>query len=87
MLMQVFSILDVKTGAFGSPFFAFNVSVAQRNVAAAVRDGESMLSKFPGDFQLFQIGSFDDGSGLLEPMVPPLAVCNVASLREVVHAS
>lgn len=86
MLLQAFSIFDAKSGAFSAPFFAFNAAVAQRNVAAGVREGDSLLSRFPEDYQLYHVGSFDDGTGVLQA-IPPVAVCNLVSLREVVHAS
>ncbi|AXH74358.1 MAG: nonstructural protein [Microviridae sp.] len=86
MVVQVFSILDAKTGAFGQPFFAFNAAVAQRTVAAVLMQGDSLVGKFPQDYQLFHIGRFDDASGELMA-IAPVSVCNVASLKEVVHAS
>lgn len=86
MLQKMFSIFDVKAKAFGVPFFAFNAALAQRSVAAAVRAGESTLAKFPEDFVLYEVGVFDDATGAVES-VTPSAVCNLVSLREVVHAS
>lgn len=86
MNIKMFSIFDAKAGSFAQPFFAFNEAVAQRNVAIAVRDGTSLLAKFPADYQLYLVGEFDDGTGEVTPM-RPVVVCNLISLREVVHAS
>lgn len=81
MKLEAFSVFDSKAGAFGQPFFAFNPAIAQRMVAVSVRDGESFLSKFPQDYSLYHIGSFDDSTGELAGH-PPVAVCNLVSLRE-----
>lgn len=81
MIQQVFSIFDAKAKAFGQPFFAFNGSVAMRTVAAVARDGQSLVSKFPEDYQLYHIGQFNDETALLEA-VSPTVVCAVVSLTE-----
>lgn len=69
MITNVYSIFDVKAKVFGSPFYAQCDEIAIRNCAAAVRDDgqNSMLSKFPEDFTLYRIGSFDDDRGVLSP--------------------
>lgn len=81
MLMQIFSVYDGKSKAFARPFFSFNVSTATRELQASVREGGSLLSKFPDDFQLWHIGTFNDEVGSVDPLVPPVCVCNVSSLR------
>lgn len=86
MVLQMFVILDAKSGAYAPPFFAFNAAVAQRNVAAAVQSGDSLIAKFPEDYTLYAIGQFDDATAEVRSG-PPQAVCNLSSLREKVHAS
>lgn len=86
MVVNAFSIFDAKSGSFSPPFFAFNGAVAQRMVLSSMDDAGSMLGKFPGDYQLFHVGKFDDGTGVLSAIVP-VSVCNLISLREVPSAS
>lgn len=81
MKLGIFCVFDSKAGAFTAPFVAFNAPMAQRSVAIAVRDPESMFHKFPEDFQLFQIGVFSDDTGLVEG-ITPTAVCNLVNLKE-----
>lgn len=80
MIYKVFSIFDSKAAAYGQPFFAYNEGIAQRNVAASL-DSDSLLAKFPQDYSLFVIGTFDDATGELKAR-SPVAVANVVSLRE-----
>lgn len=86
MLLKVFSVLDSKIGAFGVPFVAVSGPAAQRLLSVTVRDGESLLSRFPEDYALYEIGNFDDQTGELCPCVP-VSVCSCVQLKEVVHAS
>lgn len=64
--MKVFAIRDSKAGAYLQPFYAPNVAVAIRLVALSGENNNSLLYKYPSDFELFQIGSFDELTGILE---------------------
>lgn len=83
MKQELFSIFDIKAATFGGPFIAHNAALAMRNVSAAVRDGVSLLSKYPEDFQLFHLGSFDDEAGRFDSLVPPVFVCLLSNLKGV----
>lgn len=80
MVLEMFSLFDVKAGAFAQPFYSVNAGMAQRNVAAAMESGEAIFAKFPEDFQLFRVGTFNDLTGLVEAVTPPHCVCVVSSL-------
>lgn len=67
---KVFSIFDSKTESWAPPFFAEHVGVALRSWSELVNDGRSTVSKFPSDFNLYEIGSFDSANGRIEPIVP-----------------
>lgn len=66
--LRVFSVYDSKVQAYTSPFYARTVAEAQRSWIAVVNDGESMMSKHPADYALFQIGTFDEETGTIEPL-------------------
>lgn len=86
MIVRLYSVFDAKSGAFGLPFAAFNDAVAQRTIAAAMQSGDPLFAKFPADYQLYRLGAFDDSTGQLGAEAPT-AVCNLTSLKEIVHAS
>lgn len=65
MVTKVFAIQDVKSEMFHTPFFYPHNGQALRAFTELVRDGQSMVSKYPGDFKLVWIGTFDDASGKL----------------------
>lgn len=67
MQKYLFSVYDVKANAFSNPFVAVNSNVALRSFATAANDANSEICQYPTDFILYQIGSFDDLSGILTP--------------------
>ena len=70
MKLVVFSVYDEKACFYGVPFYAKTDGEAIRMFSAAVQDTGSSIGMFPGDFSLYRIGFFDDGSGSLEAVTP-----------------
>lgn len=68
MIVKIFAILDLKAQAFSQPFFASTTEVGQRMFGSLVNDGQSGPFKYPDDFTLFELGSFNDGSGEIDPL-------------------
>lgn len=65
MVSKVFAIKDEKAEAFMAPFTMPAVGMALRAFSDLVNDGSSAVSKHPGDYKLYQVGIFDDFSGIL----------------------
>lgn len=61
--MKVFSIYDSKAAYFEKPFFLRNRGEALRGWEAGANDPQASISKFPGDYTLFEIGEYDDQTG------------------------
>lgn len=81
MKSLLFSIHDRITEAFAPPFVASTVGEAQRMFASACADPQSQLNQHPHDFALYQLGSFNNSTGLLEPVVPPVFVRGASDLE------
>lgn len=80
--MNVYSLFDRKLRQYGQLMTERNDFGMQRGLSDGLRvNPESLISKHPGDFDLYQVGSFDDESGLFgeEPAIPRL-VCNLLDL-------
>lgn len=71
MILKVFAVYDVKAVAYMQPFFSNSVGSALRAFGDASCEDRSPLSKHPADYNLFELGSFDDASGLLESLPAP----------------
>lgn len=75
MLLKVYSVYDVKAETYGRPMCMVNVGVAVRGFSDEVKDVKSSLNKHPEDFRLFELGTFDDLSGMFESYKQPKLVC------------
>lgn len=70
MKQHIFCVMDTKTNYFNLPFFQPTVPSGQRLFRNLASDGQSLISRFPADFVLFQIGEFDDELGVVTPCNP-----------------
>lgn len=69
---KVYAPFDSKLQVWMQPMFFLHPGQAERMWRELALDGQSILSKHPNDFTLFQIGEFDDATGVLTPFVPPV---------------
>lgn len=74
MLNKVYSVFDTKGLMYNVPFFAAQNGVAIRMFTELVNDGRSTISRFPDDFILFEIGTFDDSNGKVVSLPEPIAL-------------
>lgn len=63
MIFNVYSILDGKSHVYSPPFLSRHTGEALRSFTDLVNDERSTVSKYPGDFQLVQVATFDDELG------------------------
>lgn len=56
------SVLDSKSGIYSPPFSAVNKQTAMRDFAHAAQEPGTQMAKFPEDFRLYAIASFDDNT-------------------------
>lgn len=65
MLLKIFSIRDDKAGYFNTPFFQRTTGEAERSLQQLVSDKNTLPGKYPEDYSLYEIGSYDDQTGLI----------------------
>lgn len=63
--MKLFTVHDKKAEAFLAPFTAKSVGEASRMFETECKNQDSMFSKFPSDFTLISLGSWDERTGLI----------------------
>lgn len=76
----LYSVRDIKSGSYGSPFMAHTDGAACRMIVSSMDDPKSMLNKFASDFELWRVGHFDEDAGHLSE--DKNFVCQVNSLKE-----
>lgn len=79
-VLKLFSIRDLKAGSYGQPFVMPNRQVAMRTFQTWTQNPESFFSKFPHDFELFEIGQMDAVTSILTSLSTPDYVCRASDL-------
>lgn len=81
MKREMFTIWDSKQQMYGEPFYAFNSNDAIRYVQTRMaQQPESMIARYPEDFQVWKVGEFNCATGWLEPLGKLLHVISLSSL-------
>lgn len=65
MKLLICSILDQTAQAFFQPMYFNNKGTAIRSFSDAVNSGSGEISRHPDQYTLYQIGEFDDSTGLI----------------------
>jgi len=73
----IYSVYDTKSNVYAQPFYAPNRAVALRHFNGAKEDEQSIISKYPGDFVLYELGVFDDNAGTIQISTNPQPISGV----------
>lgn len=60
--MKIFTVYDSKAAAYLLPFYSENQQTAIRSFEGAVNDPDHQFNKFPQDFNLFELGSWNQST-------------------------
>jgi len=67
---EIFSVFDGAANRFLQPFFAETVEVAIRMFRSVVNRPDHQFNKFPSDYTLFHIGTYDGEDGRIDSQTP-----------------
>ena len=70
-IKNVYAIYDEKAEGYNSPFPVSTDGLAKRSFEDACKDVRTDLYKYPGDFTLYCIATWDDDKGQFENIIPP----------------
>lgn len=62
-MQKIYSIMDKQSNTYGRPFTTVNDVLAQRMYSQLKDDPQSDLHKYPQDYKLTRLGSFDPHTG------------------------
>lgn len=84
MKQVIISVKDTAAQAFTRPIFVPAIPVALRSFRDEVNrvDSTDDLARHPDDFELYEIGSFDDATGIIE-VIEPRLVARAKDLKDV----
>lgn len=67
MKLLMFAFFDTKTGNYLTPFFMNHVGAATRAAGDLGADNNTMIGRHPADYQLHQLGGWEDQNGAYQP--------------------
>lgn len=67
--MILYSIFDKKVMQYAPPYPAQNLTSALRSLQLALKEPNN-LSAYPHDFALYDVGEFNDKTGMIESINP-----------------
>jgi len=80
-MLSVVAVFDNAVKAFGRPVFVPAVGAAIRSFIDEVNGKDTELSKHPEDFELFQLGSFNEEDGQFIQLAKPLSLMLAKNAR------
>jgi len=81
MELKAFTIRDSKAECFNTPFFQKSHGEAERSFREIANDQKSMISKYPEDYDLYYLGTYNDQTGLIDPLVTPQHVAKAIAVK------
>lgn len=79
----LYTLYDCKSETYLSPTAHPARGEAIRSFSKAVNDGQSVVSSNPEDFTLFEIGTFDDRTGVVSLYDARIAIGNGVDFKQV----
>jgi len=71
MNVEIFTVFDSAAKRYLEPFFAETIEVAMRMFGSLVAKEGHQFNRFPEDYSLFHIGSYDAMTGGVSPLREP----------------
>lgn len=75
MKLKMVCVMDIAVGAFGQPFSVRSIGEATRGFMDEVSKSDSQLRLHPEDFSLYDVGEFDQDTGILTGKDVPERIC------------
>ena len=66
MKQRIYTIYDSKAEAYLRPFFTTTKGLALRSFVDESNKPGTSLNQYPSDYTLFEIGTFEDQTGIIE---------------------
>lgn len=77
----MFTIKDQKAQVYNTPFFQKSPGEAERSLKSLTNDNQSLISKYPEDFDLYLIGEYDDQTGMMTSLDTPQHIVKAINLK------
>lgn len=72
MLKKLYAIYDKKALFFSPPHCLHNKADALRFFDELLHDSQTRLCKYPADYQIYELGEWDERTGIITALKQPL---------------
>jgi len=79
--LKAFAIRDAKAEVYNTPFFQKSHGEAERSFMELVKDKNSLVAKYPEDFDLYYLGTYNSISGLIDALETPQHMTKGVSVK------
>lgn len=85
MIQVIVTVKDTAAQAFGRPMFVPTVAVALRSFRDEVNrsDPQNDMFRHADDFEMYELGSFDDATGVVSLLDSPRLCARAKDLKDV----
>lgn len=85
MKQVIVAVRDSKADAFGRPFFVGSAGIAIRSFDDEVNraDSDNQMHNHPGDFALYELGTYDDADALIVCHAQPKLLIQADQVKKV----
>lgn len=83
MLVRMYSVFDKKIGSYQAPVTAHNVGHALRMFHSFCSNPDNPINKYHQDYDVYDLGEFDDVSGQIKPHTNPQFISSVTDILEI----
>lgn len=83
-VLTIVSVRDSAAGLFNRPMYVANANIARRSLQDEVNraDPNNDLYKHPSDFELYELGFFDEATATFELNAQPRSICRAQDLKD-----
>lgn len=79
--VKMYSPFDSKLQMWMQPMFFLHAGQAERQWRELANDPSTIVAKHPVDFILYQVGEFDDETGAVSPVHPPVQLMTALAAK------
>lgn len=87
MVHKIYTVYDSKAETYLPPFFMRSKGEALRAWIQAVNDEQTQFNKYPADFTMFELGEFDDVTGVINNHLAKQSLGNALEFRKTMDVS
>ena len=80
MKLKMYSLYDLKAQVYSPPRYYHNQPQAMRMFQIEHAQAQSVAAQFPHDFQIMELGEFDDAYGSVDMLKKPIAICTLGDI-------